>query len=172
MASADLAIGAGGTTSWERLCLGLPALVVTLSLMILLTILAVGLLSLSAVSLRTTTQAQDQQTARANARLAMMIAIGELQKTLGPDQRVSAPADLAHPSATMPHWVGVYGNKEKANYLYSVISTGFHRARVAGGLRGPCFFVGLGLSGVFECVTPTCCADPPRRTGLGRCLAF
>jgi UDP-2,4-diacetamido-2,4,6-trideoxy-beta-L-altropyranose hydrolase len=31
MASADLAIGAGGTTSWERLCLGLPALVVTLS---------------------------------------------------------------------------------------------------------------------------------------------
>jgi UDP-2,4-diacetamido-2,4,6-trideoxy-beta-L-altropyranose hydrolase len=31
MASADLAIGAGGATSWERLCLGLPGLVVTLS---------------------------------------------------------------------------------------------------------------------------------------------
>lgn len=31
MASADLAIGAGGTTSWERLCLGLPALIVTLA---------------------------------------------------------------------------------------------------------------------------------------------
>lgn len=31
MASADLAIGAGGTTSWERLCMGLPALIVTLS---------------------------------------------------------------------------------------------------------------------------------------------
>ena len=31
MANADLAIGASGTTSWERLCLGLPALVVTLS---------------------------------------------------------------------------------------------------------------------------------------------
>ncbi|MBN1548065.1 MAG: UDP-2,4-diacetamido-2,4,6-trideoxy-beta-L-altropyranose hydrolase [Syntrophaceae bacterium] len=31
MVTADLAIGAGGTTSWERLCLGLPALVVTLS---------------------------------------------------------------------------------------------------------------------------------------------
>ncbi len=30
MAKADLAIGAGGATSWERLCLGLPALVVTL----------------------------------------------------------------------------------------------------------------------------------------------
>ena len=31
MANADLAIGAGGSTSWERLCLGLPALVVTLA---------------------------------------------------------------------------------------------------------------------------------------------
>lgn len=31
MAKADLAIGAAGTTSWERLCLGLPALVVTLA---------------------------------------------------------------------------------------------------------------------------------------------
>ncbi len=31
MVKADLAIGAGGTTSWERLCLGLPTLVVTLA---------------------------------------------------------------------------------------------------------------------------------------------
>lgn len=31
MVKADLAIGAGGTTSWERLCMGLPALVVTLA---------------------------------------------------------------------------------------------------------------------------------------------
>jgi UDP-2,4-diacetamido-2,4,6-trideoxy-beta-L-altropyranose hydrolase len=31
MIKADLAIGAGGTTNWERLCLGLPAVVITLS---------------------------------------------------------------------------------------------------------------------------------------------
>lgn len=31
MVKADLAIGAGGATNWERLCLGLPTLVVTLS---------------------------------------------------------------------------------------------------------------------------------------------
>ncbi len=31
MAEADLAIGAAGTTTWERLCVGLPALVVTLA---------------------------------------------------------------------------------------------------------------------------------------------
>lgn len=97
------------------------ALVITLSLMILLTILAVGLLTLSAVSLRTAAQAKDQQTARTNARLAMMVAIGELQKTIGPDQRVTAAADVtAPPSATtpaaMPQWVGVYGNSQQANY--------------------------------------------------------
>jgi UDP-2,4-diacetamido-2,4,6-trideoxy-beta-L-altropyranose hydrolase len=31
LAEADLAIGAGGTTTWERLCLGVPALVVTVA---------------------------------------------------------------------------------------------------------------------------------------------
>lgn len=31
MVAADLAIGAGGATTWERLCLGLPALVITLA---------------------------------------------------------------------------------------------------------------------------------------------
>jgi UDP-2,4-diacetamido-2,4,6-trideoxy-beta-L-altropyranose hydrolase len=31
MAGADLAIGAGGVTSWERCCLGLPSLIVTLA---------------------------------------------------------------------------------------------------------------------------------------------
>ncbi|MBL1140623.1 MAG: UDP-2,4-diacetamido-2,4,6-trideoxy-beta-L-altropyranose hydrolase [Proteobacteria bacterium] len=31
MSKADLAIGAGGSTNWERLCLGLPALVVSIS---------------------------------------------------------------------------------------------------------------------------------------------
>ena len=31
MAEADLAVGAGGATSWERMCLGLPSLVITLA---------------------------------------------------------------------------------------------------------------------------------------------
>ncbi|MEI7927791.1 MAG: hypothetical protein WCH40_04515, partial [Verrucomicrobiales bacterium] len=70
------------------------ALVVTLSLMILLTIIAVGLLTLSSVSLRGTTQSQAQATARANARLALTLAIGELQKQTGTDTRVTARADI------------------------------------------------------------------------------
>lgn len=85
------------------------ALVVTLSLMILLTMIAVGLLSLSAVSLRTSSQGQAAAEARANARLALMMALGELQKELGPDSRITAPPD-AGTAATggKPHWTAVY----------------------------------------------------------------
>jgi spore coat polysaccharide biosynthesis predicted glycosyltransferase SpsG len=31
MARADLAVGAGGTTSWERCCLGLPTVMITVA---------------------------------------------------------------------------------------------------------------------------------------------
>ena len=85
------------------------ALVVTLALMVLLTLLAVGLLSLSAVQMRATSQHLAQAEARANARLALIIAIGELQKQLGPDQRVSANGSILSESTVRhPHWTGVW----------------------------------------------------------------
>ena len=74
------------------------ALVVTLSLMILLTVIAVGLLSLSAISLRQSAQTDPLAVAQANARMALMLAIGELQHSLGPDTRVSANAKILEKS--------------------------------------------------------------------------
>jgi len=87
------------------------ALVVTLSLMILLTILAVGLLSLSSIALRSSNQSAAQSIARANARLAMMLALGELQKYAGLDQRVTANASLLETAGTTVanrQWMGVW----------------------------------------------------------------
>ncbi|MBN8458357.1 MAG: hypothetical protein J0M04_11035 [Verrucomicrobia bacterium] len=68
------------------------ALVVTLSLMVLLALLAVGLLTLGSVALRAAGQGKDLAVARANARLGLLLAIGELQREAGPDQRITASA--------------------------------------------------------------------------------
>jgi hypothetical protein len=85
------------------------ALVATLSLMVLLAVLSVGLLSLSAVSLRVSSQGSAMAEARANARLALMLAIGELQNEMGPDSRITAPHDAgtAAPNG-QARWTAVY----------------------------------------------------------------
>ena len=88
------------------------ALVVTLSLMILLTVIAVGLLTLSSITLRATGQGEAMATARSNAHLALMLALGDLQKSLGPDRAVTATSEIlaADPTTpvTKPNTAGVW----------------------------------------------------------------
>jgi hypothetical protein len=83
-------------------------LVVAVLLMVLLTVVAVGMLGLSVISLRTSGQSQAMAVAQANARLGMMLALGELQATLGPDQRVSASAAAVIKSPAQPHLTGAW----------------------------------------------------------------
>ena len=92
------------------------ALVVTLTLLVLLSILAVGLLSLSSVSLRAAAAALPQTTARANARLALMIAIGRLQEEMGSNRRINFPADqLPDVPDGHRHWIGVHDSWNSAD---------------------------------------------------------
>lgn len=94
------------------------ALIVTLMLMILLSLLALGMLSLSSVSMRTAGQGSAHAEARANARLALMMAIGQLQKHAGDDRRISRAADQIPSDATTGNgtaavkgrrfWTGIY----------------------------------------------------------------
>jgi type II secretory pathway pseudopilin PulG len=92
------------------------ALVVTLSLMVLLTIVAVGLLSLSAISVRSATQGSAQAQAQANARLALMMALGELQKEMGPDMRVSAESAIFDTNKDSESIEGVAQSRWLASY--------------------------------------------------------
>lgn len=87
---------------------------VTISLMVLLAMIAVGLLSLSAVSLRSANTLQAQREAQANARLALILAIGELQAAAGPDMRVTAPADIL--DEDMAPLTGVWRSWEGTNH--------------------------------------------------------
>lgn len=80
----------------------------TISLMVLLSLVAVGLLSLSSIVLRGADADNDMQVARSNARLGLQMAIAELQLTMGSDRAVSAPASAMVQSAQQPHLVGAW----------------------------------------------------------------
>ncbi|MCX6875003.1 MAG: hypothetical protein NTW21_14520 [Verrucomicrobia bacterium] len=103
------------------------ALVITLCLLVLLLVVAVGLLTLSSTTLRSTSQQQAMSIARANAQMALVLALGELQKECGPDRRITASAAIlandakehgpdavafdprtVSPDFANPHWLGIW----------------------------------------------------------------
>lgn len=107
------------------------ALVTALTLMALLAVLVIGMLSLSTVTLRSSQQGHAMSMAQANARLALVLAISDLQKHAGPDQRITGRADLIDGSVPNPMWTAVW-NSEGGEPVY-LVSGNSAGARMASG---------------------------------------
>lgn len=95
------------------------ALVASLSVVMLLIMILLSLMSLVRIEIRHTGLHKHQDIAKANARLALMIAIGELQKLMGPDQRVTANAAILEDGdegneTTHRNWLGVWKTTHSA----------------------------------------------------------
>lgn len=92
-----------------------------------------------AVTVRTSRLDWAQEEARANARLGLMVAIGELQRELGPDRRIAVtgaimdedPETSAIEGVENPHWMGVVSSVFEGNQNGSPFTRDFG----AGGLR-------------------------------------
>ncbi|WOO40860.1 hypothetical protein [Rubellicoccus peritrichatus] len=93
------------------------ALIIALSLMGFIVLLMLSLGSMVAVESQSATQSLGLLKARQNAELGALVALGNLQKLAGPDQRVTARSDildvpLASPIAGQAQWTGVWSSKE------------------------------------------------------------
>ena len=78
------------------------ALILVFSLASIVLLLALSLVSLTQVESASSRYDQGLRVARANARLALQMAIGDLQEFAGPDQRITAMADGARKDGTGP----------------------------------------------------------------------
>ena len=93
------------------------ALLITITLLAFLVLLLVSLASLTRVETQVASNSQQLAQARQNALMALNIAIGQLQKYAGPDQRTTARADLENGAGkNNSQWIGVYGSSVSADY--------------------------------------------------------
>jgi len=93
------------------------ALVVALSLMAFVLMLILSMSLLVQVETTNASRSLDQLRAKEAARLALMMAMGELQKHAGPDQRVTARAEILGDSVQNGerYWTGVWDTDNPGN---------------------------------------------------------
>jgi hypothetical protein len=102
------------------------ALLITITLLAFLVLLLVSLASLTRVETQVASNNQQLSQARQNALMALNIAIGQLQKFTGPDQRTTARADMnsawADPAAVTVNgrWLAAYGNGAPIDTTYTL----------------------------------------------------
>ena len=88
------------------------ALLITITLLAFLVLLLVSLAALTRVETRVASNNQQLSQARQNALMALNIALGQLQKYAGADQRTTATADIQTTTTDgAKKWTGVWGNR-------------------------------------------------------------
>lgn len=103
------------------------ALVASISVMVLLMLVALGLITLSTAESRNTSRERSLAIAQSNARMALNIALSTLQEEMGPDRRVTTEAAIFDTDkntsqiegVNQPHWLASYnawGSWLNANY--------------------------------------------------------
>ena len=90
------------------------ALIATISVMVLLVMIALAMLSLSTIELRSSQNGRATAEAQANARMGLMLAIGQLQQHAGSDMRITAPADIL--DSSYPPALGVWRSWEGSDH--------------------------------------------------------
>ena len=94
-------------------------MLITITLLAFLVLLLVSLASLTRVETQVASNNQQLSQARQNAVLALNMAIGQLQKYTGPDQRATARAEILPTAAPAVAggmmWTGVWGNSLPAS---------------------------------------------------------
>jgi len=84
------------------------ALLITITLLAFLVLLLVSLASLTRVETQVAGNGMKLAGARSNALMALNLALGQLQKFAGPDQVVSARADITAAGLTQPYLTGLW----------------------------------------------------------------
>ena len=100
------------------------AIVMALSLLSLVFLLVISLVNLVGIDLSLADARKQKVLAQAHARMGMMVAIGELQKHLGPDMRVTATADILDERIES-------GTKYESEFYSDEISSGLNAAVLA-----------------------------------------
>ncbi|WP_143158334.1 hypothetical protein [Rubritalea squalenifaciens] len=97
----------------DRVCRRGFALVSTITVMVLLVTIGLGVVALSTRESKISSLSSAEVTARSNARMALMMALGRLQEWAGPDQRVTARADIREDAhADKKYWTGFWDTRQ------------------------------------------------------------
>ncbi len=127
------------------------ALLVTITLLAFVVLLLVGLATYTRIETAISGNTQKQAQARQHALLALDVALGQLQKHAGPDQRVTATAESFGGVAGAKYYTGVWDNENPTAapvWLASGLETGPVNITAAPAAAQRAELIGLKTSGV------------------------